>query len=263
MNHSLDLKITILGSGTSTGVPLPGCGCAVCISSDTRNNRLRTSAMITYQGKNILFDVGPDFRQQMLRHTVQSVDAVLFTHSHADHIMGIDDLRPYYFKQKKPIHCYGDEETLSQIRRIFYYIFDRDPRYQGGGIGELLLEPISQYDPFSVAGLSIQPFPLVHGHLTVLGFKIGNFAYATDCKTIPEFSRSLLQGIDTLVLDGLREEDHRTHMTIQQAITCGRDLGVKRLILTHLGHSVDYQATTAKLPEGVELAYDGMSVVVV
>lgn len=258
MASSPSLKVTILGSGTSTGVPMPGCECAICRSPDSMNKRLRTSALVSFDDKNVVIDAGPDFREQMLRADVQHLDAVLFTHAHADHILGIDDLRPYNFKQRRSIPCYGTSTTLDQIRRIFFYIFDRDPTYTGGGVSDLSLYEIKPFTPFNIFGLTIEPFPLLHGNLQVMGFKIGDFAYATDCKEIPTESATLLGGIDTLVLGGLREQPHNTHMSISEAVEAGNKLGAKNLYLTHMSHSVDYRSVSDTLPSHVALCYDGL-----
>jgi len=259
MDDERTTKVTILGSGTSTGVPMPGCECAVCLSDDPRNKRLRPSALITRGERNILIDAGPDFRQQALRARIPSIDAILFTHAHADHILGIDDLRCYNFKQSSSIPCFGTQPTLDQIRRIFFYVFDRDPNYLGGGISQLRLEPIVHEQQFEVHGMSILPFPLEHGRLTVTGFRVGRFAYATDCHAIPASAREALRGVETLVLDGLRDNPHQTHMTIDQAISNAEQLGVKKLYLIHMSHSVDHATTAARLPDWVELSYDGMT----
>lgn len=254
------LKITILGSGTSTGVPMPGCDCPVCHSENPRNHRLRTSALISFRGKNILIDVGPDFRQQMLTAKVAQIDAVVFTHAHADHVLGVDDLRVYNFKLNGPIPCYGTKDTLDQIKRIFYYVFDRDPRHMGGSVANLDLHPFENFESLNLFGLAITPFPLVHGNVAVTGFRFGNFAYATDCKEISDEARACLAGIDVMVLDGLREKEHPTHMTIAQAIEAGEKLGVKKLYLIHMSHSVEYEAVSKTLPGWVELAYDGLEI---
>lgn len=258
MSPGTNLSITVLGCGTSTGVPMPACSCDVCLSKNEKNHRLRCSLLIQFNGKNILIDAGPDLRAQALRAKVDQIDAVLFTHSHADHILGIDDLRPYNFKQRHSIPCYGSTETLAQIRRVFFYVFDRDPNYLGGHVSDLSLFNIEPYLPFELFGLLIEPFLLLHGNAHVTGFKIGKFAYATDCKVLPPRSKELLSGIDTLILDGLRQREHSTHLTIAEALAEGKSLGVKNLYLTHMSHSIDYERDSALLPPGAAFCYDGL-----
>lgn len=255
------MKLEILGCGTSTGVPIPGCMCEVCRSGHPRNNRTRTSALLRLDdGNNILIDASTDLRFQALRADVRNVQAVLFTHAHADHILGIDDLRAYNFLQGSSIRCYGTPATLDAIRHAFHYIFDTASSYEGGMLPQLELVEIEPFKPFELLGLRIEPFLLGHGSMDVTGFKIGRLAYATDCKTIPPQSRALLKGIDDLVLDGLRHEEHRTHMTIAQAIEASRELEAARTYLTHMTHSVDYETVSRDLPPGVQLCYDGLEI---
>jgi phosphoribosyl 1,2-cyclic phosphate phosphodiesterase len=255
------ITLTILGSGTSTGVPVVGCACSVCTSSDPRDRRFRTSALISYQGKNILIDAGPDLRNQLLTHTPATIDAVLFTHGHADHILGIDELRPYYFRKGSAIPCFGTRETLEQIRRVFFYVFEKNPEYRGGGLVDLSLQEIAPHTTISVCGLPIEVFPLEHGNMPVVGFRFGDIAYATDCHQVPELSRQILRrSLKTLVLDGLRLEDHQTHMTIPRACNLARELGVPQTYLIHMSHAVGHAAIESTLPEGVLLAYDGLRI---
>jgi phosphoribosyl 1,2-cyclic phosphate phosphodiesterase len=256
------MKITILGCGTSTGVPVPACSCSVCQSDDPRNNRLRASILVeTDSGQKIVVDTSPDFRQQVLRAKLNRVDAVLYTHAHADHILGLDDLRSFNFAQKQVIPCYANLETQQAIERIFDYVFSPDPDYLGGGLAKLKFHQIQHYEEFYVGKDLIQSIPLKHGNMEVLGFRFGNFAYATDCNFISEESRELLRGLDVLILDGLRNEKHSTHFTIEEAIAVARDLGVKRTILTHYTHNIDYAKVSLELPDGVELALDQMEIV--
>ena len=259
-NNDDTIVLTILGSGTSTGVPMSGCDCAVCTSTDPKDNRLRSSALINFRGENILIDAGPDFRTQSLREKIPSIDAVLFTHAHADHIVGIDDLRPYCFKQRQAIPCYGAAETLEQIRAVFFYIFDKDPNYQGGGLADLTLNPVVHGEKFEICGLTITPFSLTHGNMTTSGFRFGNIAYATDCRIIPHESQQLLDNIEHLIITGLRYKSHPTHMTIDQACEVATKLAAKNTYLIHMSHAVGHQATMDKLPEGVCLCYDGMRI---
>jgi len=255
------MKLKILGCGTSTGVPIPGCRCDICTSGKEKNNRTRTSALITTpEGKNLLIDTSSDFRYQALTWKISHIDAVLYTHSHSDHISGIDDLRGYNFVSKEDIPCYGAGVTLAEIRKRFSYIFEPNPGYQGGLPPQLDLNEIEAGKTFKAAGLSVKPFLLKHGSLNVMGYRFGKLAYATDCKIIPEESIKTLKGLDYLILDGLRYEGHATHMTIPEAIECAADLGVKKTILTHMTHTIDYKTVSSTLPEEVELAYDGMEI---
>ena len=240
---------------------MPGCACAVCKSNDPRNHRLRASAYVTTpQGASILIDTSTDFRAQALRANIQRVDAVLYTHAHADHILGLDDLRSYNFIQRAPIPCYGDGHTLHELRRVFRYVFEPDPSYHGGALPQIELREILPFEPISISGVTVIPVPAFHGPLQILGFILGRLAYITDCKTLPDTTMERLREVDTLILDGLRPQQHTTHMTIAEAIEAGAALGVRRLILTHMSHSVDYETISRELPEWVELATDGMTV---
>lgn len=253
------MRVRILGCGTSTGVPIPGCKCEVCSSDDPRNKRLRTSALIEMGSDfSVLIDSSTDLRQQALKWGVRRVDSVLYTHAHADHILGIDDLRAFNFVLRKDIPCFGEEATLEHLRQMFSYIFSPDPAYQGGLLPKLSLHPIRPYEALQLGGNQIMPIRLMHGELPVLGFRIGDFAYATDCNSIPSESITMLQNLDTLVLDGLRFEPHSTHFTIPDAVQMAKELGAKKTYLTHMTHSIDYQRTQAELPPGIELAYDGL-----
>ncbi len=248
------LNITVLGSGTSTGVPTLGCRCPVCRSHDPRNRRTRCSLVLSRAGRNILVDTATDLRQQALREDLNHVDAVLFTHAHADHVNGIDDLRAYNLQGGAPIPIYGHADTITVIQRVFGYIFDDElePGYRPR------LEPHVVSGPFDCCGLPVQPVPLHHGGSLSLGYRIGPFAYLTDCNGIPESSRSLLANLDTVIVDGLRFRPHTTHFNIPQAVEAMRELQVRRIILTHLSHEVDHERHSQALPAGVELAYDGL-----
>lgn len=253
--------LKILGCGTSTGVPLPGCRCAVCTSNDPRNQRLRSSALIKVKaGCNILIDATTDLRQQALKWDIRRINAIIFTHSHADHILGIDDLRSFNFIQKGPIPCYATQETFEDIKRVFSYIFSPDPAYQGGAVTKLSIHKINLLKPFTISGLRIVPFPLLHGRKEVTGYRLGELAYATDCKGIPAESRDVLRAVKILVLDGLRYKPHQTHFTIPEAVALAKELGVKRTYLTHMTHTVDYSKVNSKLPPGIQLAYDGLEI---
>jgi phosphoribosyl 1,2-cyclic phosphate phosphodiesterase len=208
----------------------------------------------------ILIDTSTDFRAQALRYKIPRVDAVLFTHAHADHILGLEDLRGYNFAQGGAIPCYGTAQTLDLIKRSFFYIFDPSTTYQGGLPAQLTLIPIQEYSTFSTHGITIESFPVLHGTLTVSAYRFGSLAYVTDCKSIPETSWKRLEGLETLILDGLRYEQHLTHFTIPEAIAVAQKLQARRTILIHMTHSIDYDEVSAKLPQGIELGYDGLEI---
>ena len=251
------MKITFLGTGTSHGVPMIGCACATCRSSDPRDSRLRPSIFIDATDTRILVDAGPDLRAQALAHGIAHVDAILFTHGHADHILGIDDVRRFNAIQNGPMPCYGDEETLEDIRRMFGYVFDaRAPK--GGGLPRLELFRI--LGPFCVGRREVQPVPLWHGRRAILGFRLGAFAYLTDCSRIPDESWPLLSGLQVLVLDALREKPHPTHFSLSEAIAIAARIGAARTYFTHMCHDLQHAPTCARLPETISLAYDGLSV---
>jgi len=254
-------NLKILGCGTSTGVPLPGCECAVCLSDNEKNKRTRTSSIITTnKGKSVLIDAGPDLRFQVLRFNIKRINAVLFTHSHMDHILGLDDLRPFNFIQKSSIPCYGSTQTLTEIKKCFSYIFNPNPQYKGGWLPKIELNEIESLKSFSVPDieLEIMPFTVMHGGMPVTAYRTGELAYVTDCNFIPEESMKKLKGTRYLILDGLRYEAHGSHFTIPQAIEVAKEVGAERTILIHMTHNIEYEEVSAQLPKGVELAYDGL-----
>lgn len=248
------MKVTILGSGTSTGVPMVGCNCRVCSSDDPEDKRTRASLLIRHNGRNILIDASTDLRFQALREGIGRVDAVLFTHSHADHVNGIDDLRGFHFLHREIIPCFGSRATLDSLQAGFGYIFHE---HEGSGYAPLL-QPVEVDAPFELFGLTFVPVPLQHGRTQALGFRAGNFAYLTDCNGIPSSSQSLLEGLDVLVIDGLRWNRHPFHFNIEEAIEATTPLKPARTILTHLSHDVLF-ADGARLPPGYEFARDGMT----
>jgi len=247
------MKITIMGCGTSTGVPMVGCNCPVCTSNDPRDKRTRASLMICYDSRTVLVDTSPDLREQALRHHVKRIDAVLFTHAHADHVNGIDDLRGFHFLHKEIIPCFASRTTLETLQYGFSYIFDEN---DSSGYTPLLA-PHEISVAFKLFGQSIIPIPLLHGKTSSLGYRIGDFAYLTDCSAIPEQSIKLLQGVELLVIDGLRWLEHPFHFNISGAVAAARQIRATRTILTHLTHQIAYSEEN-KLSNGFELAYDGM-----
>lgn len=255
------MDFILLGSGTSTGVPVPGCRCQVCTSKHPRNYRNRTSAFLRMpDGRGILIDATPDLRQQALGNDIRSVDAVLFTHYHADHILGTDDLRSFNFVHRRRIPCYGTQPTLEVIRATFPYIFTPTPDYKGGLIAQLDLIEIDGRTPITVLEVPIHTFPLQHGNVTVTGYRIGNIGYATDCKILSPEAKEVLTGVEYLFLDGLRYEHHHTHMSIDEAVNAAQEVGAKNTYLIHTTHTVDYEEVNGKLPAGIELGYDGLTV---
>ncbi len=250
------MRVTFLGTGTSTGVPVIGCHCRVCTSTHPYNQRLRQSVLIEANGLYGLIDTTPDLRLQLLRHPIPRLDYILYTHSHSDHLMGLDDIRPFNFRQRETLHAYANANTVKAIQRAFGYIWDHSTQI-GGGKPQLQLHEVD--GPFAHGGVEIIPIPVTHGNWTILGFRIGGFAYITDTNGIPPESRRLLEGIDTLALDGLRPGPHHpTHFTIAEAMTCAKEIGARETWLIHLAHEVDHEEVEAILPDGVRLAYDGL-----
>jgi len=250
------LKITFLGTGTSQGIPLINCDCPVCISDDPKNKRLRTSITIQNGQTTILVDTTPDLRQQLLRNPVKKIDAVLFTHSHADHIFGIDDLRRFNFIYKKRLEVFANEETLNRLNYLFDYAF---------GDGELLpglpnLHANRIKGKFKINNLKIEPLDLFHGGQSVLGFRIERFAYCTDVNKIPEKTFPNLKNLDILVLDALRETPHPTHFSLEEAIEQAEKIGAKITYFIHMSHKIDHNKHSANLPENMYFAFDGLQI---
>jgi phosphoribosyl 1,2-cyclic phosphate phosphodiesterase len=249
--------VLVLGTGTSHGVPMIGCDCGTCTSTDPRDRRTRASILITTpDGVAVLVDTTPDLRSQALSHNVRRVDAIAYTHSHADHVMGLDDVRRFNVLQKSAIPCYGDERTIGDLRRIYSYIFDpHTPR--GGGLPHV--HPVRVMGEFCIGQSTFIPVPLMHGSRSILGYRVGAFAYLTDCSDIPDASWPMLQGVRTLMLDALRYRPHPTHLSVDQALAIVERIAPERAYFTHMCHDLPHAATCARLPTGVELAYDGLA----
>ena len=245
----------ILGSGTSHGVPMIGCRCPVCLSDDPRNKRFRPSVAVQHAGRTLLVDTTPELRMQALAFGLDRVDAVLYTHTHADHVFGLDDLRRFNDLSREEIPVYGDEATLEDIRRIFRYVFE--PTQAGGGKPRIQLRRVEP--EFELFGIPIQAFHVLHGSLPVLAYRFGRFAYVTDVNRIPATAMDRLRGLDLLVLDAVRFEPHSTHFGLWEAVEVARELSPRRTLFTHLSHRFDHAAVNSMLPDGMELAWDGLS----
>lgn len=252
------MKILFLGTGTSTGIPSLCCPCRVCQSDNPRNKRLRASVLVQNNGYQFLIDTSTDLRQQCLRYNIQEVHSVLYTHHHADHVHGIDELRCFNFYNKTVIPCYGNEMTLNAIKKNFSYIFNGE-KPMGGGVPKLDMISLNG-EPFSLGGVQVTPVDIFHGNLTILGYRINNAAYVTDCSGLPEPSKRILAGLDVLILNALGFEPHNTHFCLDQALEAIRELQPKRAILTHINHKFEHETVSRDLPENVELAYDGLTV---
>ena len=247
--------ITFLGTGTSQGVPLIACTCDVCSSTDARDARLRSSVMITTEGKNYIIDSGPDFRQQMLRERVKSIDGIIFTHEHKDHIAGLDDVRAFNFINNWRAQIYCTEQVADALKREFSYAFS-DKKYPG--IPEIDLNIIDNRS-FEINTTRFTPIQVYHLRLPVFGFRIGNFAYITDANVIPDEEFDKLQGLDVLVLNALRREKHPSHFTLEEALEIAQRIGAKQTWFTHISHQLGlHETVNTELPEGMHLAFDGL-----
>lgn len=256
----MSLHVTLMGTGTSTGVPRIACDCPVCTSDDPRNRRLRAGVLLrTEEGgepRTAVIDTSPDLRRQALTHDVRQLHAILFTHSHADHVYGLDDVRIFNFLMRRDLPCYGSPDTLAAIRRHFSYVFEDSQT--GGGKPLLRLVPVE--GPFQVLGRTVTPVPVLHGEMPVYGYRLGGFALVTDVSSIPEESFRLLEGVEVLVLGALRHRPHPTHFNFEQAVAAARRIGARRTVFTHLCHEVDHGAAEEELPTGVEIGYDGLEI---
>lgn len=255
------MRLTFLGTGTSFGVPQIGCDCAVCRSTDPRDKRTRSGAVIEIEGSTILIDTPPELRLQLITGGFTRIDAVLYTHEHADHINGIDDLRIFSVRQRQPLPLYGPEETLDRLRSSFNYIFDDSVRpYEGTSKPRLTLHRVEPERPLRIAGVEVLPLAFQHGHVRVFGYRLGRLAYLTDIKEVLPAERDRLLGLEVLVLNALWWRPHPTHLSITEAIATARELGARRTYLTHLTHETGHAELETQLPAGIFPAYDGLTV---
>jgi phosphoribosyl 1,2-cyclic phosphate phosphodiesterase len=251
----MNATLTVLGSGTSMGVPTIGCTCAVCHSSDPHDRRTRPSVLIEYGGRTVLIDTTPDFREQAIREQIRGLDAVIYTHSHADHILGLDDLRPLsYHRSEGRIPLYASQEVARTVRHVFSYIFDDD--YKFGGLAKVELKSID--GPLELWGACFEPVTVLHGDTPILGYRFGSAAYLTDFSEIPESSFAQLRKLDILFLDALRHKPHPTHSTVANSLRLVEALQPRRAFFTHICHDLPHAATNAALPPHVRLAHDGL-----
>ena len=252
------MNILFLGSGTSTGVPSLCCNCNVCRSVNPKNKRLRSSILVRNDKNHLLIDTSTDLRQQCLVNNINHIDQVLYTHHHADHVNGIDELRSFNYFNNTAIPCYGNKQTIREIKKNFNYIFNGTTQV-GGGLPKLSLCTING-KTFTLGGVYITPLNIIHGSLTILGYKLNNCAYITDCSGMPNETKKQLKNLDILILNALGFDPHPTHFSLSQALDAVEELKPKRTILTHINHKFDHDTVLAGLPEGVEIAYDGLAI---
>lgn len=251
------IRVVCLGTGTSHGIPMIGCDCAVCTSDDPHDRRTRPGMAVSWADRTVLIDTPPDLRLQCVANDIRRADAILFTHHHADHIAGLDDVRRFNWLMRRPLGCYGLQDTLDRVRQMFIYAFKEDLDYPSHK-PELQLVPIDD-QPFELFGLTVTPIPLMHGPLPVLGYRFGRFAYCTDCDHIPEKSLALLGDLDVLILDALRLRPHPTHFHLEQAVEMAHRIAAGRTYFTHIAHEIQHAVVNALLPANIQLAYDGLT----
>ncbi len=254
------MKLTFLGTGTSSGIPIIGCVCSVCLSKNQKDKRQRCATLLQIDDQNILIDGGPDIRNQLIKERIQYLDGVIITHSHFDHVFGLDDLRPFTFNSNIPL--YAEECSMKDIKKIFPYIFDQTNLQIGGGLTQftdILVEP---YKEFDIDGTTILPLAVMHGRLPILGYKIGNLAYLTDVKTLPEQTIQAIKGVDTLVLNCLRLRPHPTHLNLEEALAYIEQIQPKHTYFIHMDHDISTKTWEQLLPSHITLAYDGLQITI-
>ncbi len=250
------MKVTLLGTGTSQGVPVIACECAVCKSKDPKDKRLRSSVMLSINDKNLVIDSGPDFRQQMLREKVMNLEAIIYTHEHKDHVAGMDDVRAFNFKENKDMHLYGNQGVGEALRREFHYAFSE---FKYPGVPEVVFHLIGS-DPFSVGDFNIVPIDVLHYKMPVKAYRIGGFGYITDANLISDAELEKFKGIEILVINALRKEKHPSHFNVEQAIEIARKINPRKAYFTHISHLLGkHEEVSTELPAGIEIAYDGLS----
>ncbi len=253
------MTITFLGTGTSQGVPVIACNCEVCTSVDPHDKRLRTSILIEGMGQVIVIDSGPDFRYQMLRAGVQRLDAIVFTHEHKDHVAGLDDIRAFNYKQQAPVDVYAEQRVQAALKREFHYIFEE---FKYPGIPQLNLHPIG-LEPFNIGGINFTPIEVMHYKLPVLGFRINDFTYITDAKSVSDGERKKIKGSKILVINALQQQQHISHFTLDEAIAFAEEMGAGKTYFTHISHRLGtHKAISAMLPPNIGLAYDGLTLTI-
>jgi len=249
-------EMIFMGTGTSQGVPVIGCSCDVCTSKDPKDQRTRSSVHFSFEQASIQIDTGPDFRNQMLREKLADVDAVFFTHEHQDHIAGLDDVRPMIFRTKKPMPLYGQERVINRIKKAFHYAFEENPYPGAPKLDTTAIDDVAFLD---INGLHVIPIPVFHGKLPILGYRLGDTAYITDVKSVPDSSLKLLHGLKTLVFDALHDYPHQSHCTLDEAIEWAKIIDAKETYFIHLSHHMGtHAATEQRLPEGMFVAHDGL-----
>ena len=249
-------RLVFLGTGTSQGVPIIGCSCTVCSSTDSRDQRLRTSVALEGEGTRVVVDTGPDFRAQMLREGVTSLDGVVYTHEHKDHLAGMDDVRPFNYLQKRAMTLHASERVEEALRRDFHYAFDENKH---GGVPDVHIARVRDFERFELGGMEWVPLPILHGSLDIHGYRVDDLAYITDANAIPEPTLERLQGLEVLVLNALRPERHYSHFSLPEALEVAALVGAQRTYLTHISHLMGRHEEVQKaLPKGVSLAYDGL-----
>ncbi|MDR1452858.1 MAG: MBL fold metallo-hydrolase [Candidatus Margulisbacteria bacterium] len=255
------MRVTFLGTGTSNGVPMVACDCAVCRSNDPRNKRLRSSVWLERDNAALLIDASSDFRQQALTHNILDVDNVLITHTHADHVFGLDEFRRFNIKYRKRVKVYLSADADKELRTTLRYMYET-PRQTGGGITALDNQILQNYQEINIGGFAVTALPIKHGLLEIFGWRIDNFAYLTDCSEIPERTFACLKNLDVLVLDALRDTPHPTHFSLAQAVAAAQRIDARQTYFTHIAHNLEHEAANKTLPPNMWLAHDGLVIIV-